>query len=163
MKKLFMLMVAVMMFFIAGAKGPDVTYVSIVGEGVGNGGKPQLTATCAAKKADKVKDDDLRICAVRGVIFNGWADISKASSFQASANHPSLAGGPDAETQHADYFADFFSSGEALKYAEVIADTRKVSKSGKIYHVSQLVTVNVPALRAKLVKDNIIGDLRQGW
>jgi len=163
MKKLMMMLACVMMFVVAGAKAPEVVDVSVTGEGVGNGGRPVLVATCSAKKANKVTDDDIRRCAVRGVLFKGWADKSNTSSFDASINHPAIAGNPDVETMHADYFKDFFESGEAIKYVDVLADTRNVMKSGKLYHVSQMVTVNVQALRAKLEKDNIIKSLRSGW
>lgn len=163
MKKLFMLLALVMMCATSWAKAPDVTDVSAVGEGIGNGGHPLLTVTCAAKKADKVQDDNFKLCALRTVLFKGWTDKSKSSNYESSTSHPSLCGGPDAETANADYFADFFGSGEALKYADVVADTRKVMKSGKLYHVSQMVNVNIPELRKKLEKDNIIKSLRSGW
>lgn len=158
-----MMTACMLVCLLACAKDPEVTSVSIVGEGVGNGGRPIIVATCAAKKADKVTDKDLCTCAVRGVLFQGWADKSNTSTFDASVNHPAVAGNPDVETAHADYFADFFASGEAVKYADVIPDTRKVMKSGKVYHVSQAVSVNVPALRQKLERDNVIKSLRSGW
>lgn len=165
MKKLLMILACVLMCVTAEAKEktPDVVDVSVAGEGIGNGGRPLIVATCSAKKADKVTDSDLRRCAVRGVMFKGWADKSNTQSFDASTNHPAICGNADVETMHADYFKDFFDSGEAIKYADVVADTRKVMKSGKLYHVSQIVTVNVSALRAKLEKDGIIKSLRTGW
>lgn len=163
MKKIVVMLACIVVSLLASAKDPEVTDVSVVGEGVGNGGRPVLTVTCAAKKANKVTDADLARCAVRGVLFSGWTDKSNTSEFDASVNHPAVAGSPDAESAHADYFADFFASGEASKYVNVLPDTRKVVKSGKVYHVSQSVTVNVPVLRQKLEKDNIIRSLRSGW
>lgn len=144
-------------------KAPEVQEISIVGEGIGNGGRPVLVVTCAAKKADKVTFDELCRCAVRCVLFKGWADKSKSASYDSSVSHPALAGNPDVEAQHIDYFNDFFSSGEASKYVDIVEDTRKVTKSGKQYQVSQMVTVNVPALRSKLERDNIIKSLKSGW
>lgn len=166
MKKFFTVLMCIMLCCGVGFskdKTPEVQEVSIVGEGVGNGGRPILMVTCAAKKADKVTLDEIRNCAVRSVLFKGWSDKSKSSSFDSSVNHPALAGNPDVETQHIDYFNDFFSSGEANKYVDIVDDSRKVTKAGKLYHVSQLVTVNVPALRAKLERDNIIKSLKSGW
>ncbi|MDE5786831.1 MAG: hypothetical protein K2H98_09890 [Duncaniella sp.] len=144
------------------AKGPEVTEVSVEGEGVGNGGRPILVVTCAAKKADKVTPDDLRRCAVRGVLFKGYADKSNTSSFDASTSHPALLS-PDKEAGNADYFNDFFSSGAYNSYVDILSDTRKVTKAGKEYYVSQAVQVNVPALRKKLEKDGIIRSLKSGW
>lgn len=163
MKKLFMLFAAVMVCLTAGAKSPQVEDVSVVGESAGNGGRPIVLVTCAAKKAGDVTDADLCRCAIRCMLFKGWTDESKSAGFDSSVNHPAIAGNPDVETQHADYFADFFASGQASNYASVIPDTRKVMKTGKMFYVSQMVTVNVPDLRKKLEKDNIIKSLRSGW
>lgn len=164
MKKLIIFLVCTLMMSAAAtwAKAPQVTEVSITGEGVGNGGRPVLVVTCAAKKAADVSDADLAVCAVRGVLFRGYADASKSSSFDSSTNHPALVGA-DNEAAHADYFADFFGSGAASTYVDILPDTRKVTKVGKVYHVSQMVQVNVPALRAKLEKDGIIRSLKTGW
>ena len=163
MKKL-MLTLGCVMFMAAAAmaKEPEVMEVSIQGEGVGNGGRPILTVTCSAKKADKVTEDDIRRCAVRGVLFRGYADKSNTSNFDASTSHPAIVGA-DKESSYADYFNDFFNSGAANSYVDLIDDTRKVMKAGKVYHVSQAVQVNVPDLRKKLEKDGIVRSLRSGW
>ena len=144
------------------AKEPEVTEISISGEGIGNGGRPILTVTCAAKKADKVTDSEICRCAVRGVLFRGYADSSNTSSFDASTSHPALVD-PDQEAGHADYFNDFFSTGAYNTYVDILPDTRHIMKAGKVYHVSQSVQVNVPALRKKLEKDGIIRSLKSGW
>ena len=144
------------------AKTPEVTEVSLIGEGVGNGGRPIVVVTCAAKKADKVSDDDICRCAIHGILFRGYADQSNTLSFDASTAHSALID-TDKETAYADYFNDFFTSGNYNTYVDVIEDTRKVMKSGKVYHVSQAVQVNVPALRKKLEKDGIIRSLKTGW
>ena len=115
------------------------------------------------QKADKVTAAEICNSAVRAVLFKGWVDKSKSSSFDSSVNHPAIAGNPDVEIQHTDYFNDFFISGEAAKYVDIVEDTRKVTKSGKVYLVSQTVSVNVPALRSKLERDNIIKSLKSGW
>lgn len=163
MKRLLTLLAcALMMAGAMFAKDPEVTEVSISGEGVGNGGRPVLIVTCAAKKPDKVTDDDLRRCAVRGILFRGYADKSNTSAFDASTSHPALVGA-DAESMHADYYGDFFASGAANSYVDILPDTRKVMKSGKIYHVSQKVQVDVPSLRKKLEKDGMLRSLRTGW
>ena len=146
-----MLTLGCVMFMVAAAmaKEPEVMEVSIQGEGVGNGGRPILTVTCSAKKADKVTEDDIRRCAVRGVLFRGYSDKSNTSNFDASTSHPAIVGA-DKESSYADYFNDFFNSGAANSYVDLIDDTRKVMKAGKVYHVSQTVQVNVPDLRKKL-------------
>lgn len=163
MRKLFVMMVcAIMSIGVVMAKAPEVTEVSIAGEGVGNGGRPILIVTCAAKKADKVTDDDLRRCAVRGILFRGYADKSNTSSYDASTSHPALLS-PDAEAGYADYFNDFFESGAYNSYVDVLPDTRRVMKSGKVFHVSNAVQINVPALRKKLEKDGIIKSLKSNW
>ncbi len=163
MKKLVLFLVCMLTLSAASwAKAPQVTEVSITGEGVGNGGRAVLKVTCAAKKAADVTDAELAVCAVRGVLFRGYADASKSSSFDSSTNHPAIVGA-DNEAAHADYFADFFNSGAASSYVNILDDTRKVTKVGKVYHVTQMVQVNTPDLRKKLEKDGIIRSLKSGW
>lgn len=163
MKKLFLLLISTLMMAGASfAKAPQVSVVSVMGEGIGNGGRPVLSVTCAAKKAADVNDAAIAINAMRGIMFRGYADASKSSSFDSSTNHPALVGA-DNEAAHSDYFADFFNSGAASSYVDILPDTRKVSKVGKEYHVTQMVQVNVPDLRKKLEKDGIIRSLRSGW
>lgn len=163
MKKLFLFLAVAFVALASAAKPPVITDVSIVGEGVGNQGRPIIKATCSSKKAADVTDADLIRCAVRGVMFQGWVDKSNTTAFDASTNHPAVCGNPDVEVQHADYFADFFGGNDAAKYAQVLPDTRKVLKNGKEFNVSALVSVNVPALRAKLERDNVIKSLKSGW
>lgn len=163
MKKLLLVLVCAVVAIASSAKPPVITDVSIVGEGVGNQGRPVIKATCSSKKAADVTDADLVRCAVRGVMFQGWVDGSNTSAFDASTNHPAVCGSPDVEVQHADYFADFFGGEDALKYAQILPDTRKVLKNGKVFNVSALVSVNVPALRAKLERDKVIKSLKSGW
>lgn len=163
MKKLLMIIVcAIMACGALQAKAPEVTGVSIMGEGIGNGGRPVILVTCAAKKADKVTDNDLAYFAVRGVLFKGYSDKSNTTSFDASTSHPALIDA-DKEAGYADYFNDFFGTGAYSTYVDIIPDTRKVTKAGKVYHVTQAVQINVPALRKKLEKDGIIRSLKTGW
>lgn len=163
MKKLLMVLLGVVMCLSAGAKDPKVNDVSVEGQGVGNGGRPVLMVTCSAKKAADVTEADICRCAIRCVLFRGWVDKSKSTSFDSSTNHPAVAGNADVESEHADYFADFFASNAPQTYVSIVPDTRKVIKDGKLYYVSQMVSVNVPDLRKKLEKDNIIKSLRSGW
>lgn len=144
-------------------KAPEVTEVSVIGEGVGNGGRVLLSVTCAAKKAEKVTENDLRNAAINCVLFRGWTDKSRSTSFDSSTNHDPIAGNADARTKNADYFNDFLSSNEAFNYVEIVPDTRKVIKNGKLYEVSQTVTVNVKELRKKLERDGIIKGLKRNW
>ncbi|MBD5206927.1 MAG: hypothetical protein HDS79_01450 [Bacteroidales bacterium] len=163
MKRFFLFLIAALITFgTAIAKDPEVTEVALVGEGVGNGGRPIVLVTCAAKKADKVTDQDIRRCALRGILFRGYADKSNTTSYDASTSHPALLT-PDQEAGHADYFNDFFANDAYNAYVDIIPDNRKVMKAGKVYHVTQAVQVNVPGLRKKLEKDGIIRSLKSGW
>ena len=124
----------------------------------------EATKQCYGVAAMAPRDLTDRVrCAVRGVLFKGWTDKSNTSAYDASSNHPPIAGSADRETMNADYFADFFGSGEAIKYVDILPDTRKVSKNGKVYYVSQMVSVNVSELRKKLERDGITKSLKTGW
>lgn len=67
MKKFAVMLACIVVSLFTNAKAPEVTDVSVTGEGVGNRGRPVVVATCAAKKAAKVTDADLARCAVRTV------------------------------------------------------------------------------------------------
>ncbi len=163
MKKILLILTYFLMVYgVVIAKTPEVTEVSIIGEGVGNGGRPIVVVTCAAKKADKVTDDDICRCVVHSILFRGYADQSNTLSFDASTSHPALIDA-DKEAAYADYFNDFFESGNYNTYVDIIEDTRKVMKVGKVYHVTQAVQINIPVLRKKLEKDGIIRSLKTGW
>lgn len=148
---------------IAKEKAPEVAVVNVYGEGIGNGSSAVLNVTCAAKKADKVTDNDLRREAIRAVLFKGWVDKNKSSNGNASSKHPAITGGADNESLFADYYADFLKDGNLENYANIVPEHRRVVKAGKVYHVSGLVTVNVPALSKKLEKDGMIKSLKSGW
>ncbi len=165
MKKVLFALACLLACAVGGAKekAPEVTDLGIVGEGIGNGSAAIVTATCSAKKADKVTDADIARAAVRGVLFTGWTDKAGDAYIDSATKHPAVAGSADAEVQHADYFKAFFESNAPMSYVTILPDTRKVVKSGKVYKVSQTVTVNTSALKAKLQKDGVIKGLRSGW
>lgn len=144
-------------------KAPEVSEVSVFGEGTGNGGRVMLAVTLAAKKTDKITDVDFKNSAIRCVLFRGWTDKSRQSSFDNSVSHNPIAGNADAQAKNQDYFNDFYSSGEAANYVDLVPDTRKVMKNGKLYNVTQTVTVNVSQLRKKLERDGIIKGLKRNW
>lgn len=162
MRKLLFVFASVMITLASLAKAPVVTDVSCSGEGVGRGGRVIVRATCSAKKAADVTDADLIRCAVRAIMFQGWTDGNSMGGYDVSASHNALCGNPDVETQHADYFADFFAANAQSSYAQVLEDTRKILKVGKVYNVSALVSVNSKALRQKLERDHIIKKFGEG-
>lgn len=162
MKKLIFAFACALLALASMAKAPVVTDVSCSGEGVGSRGRVVVRATCSAKKAADVTDADLIRCAVRAIMFQGWNDANSMGGYDVSASHGALCGNPDVETQHADYFADFFAANEQSNYAQVLPDTRKVLKSGKVYNVSALVSINSKALRQKLERDHIIKKFGEG-
>ena len=69
-----------------------------------------------------------------------------------------------AESQHADFFKDFFKeSGIAKNYVSSVSGSRQVTKSGKEYKISTIVTVNKEQLHSDLEKAGIIKGLNSGF
>lgn len=165
MKKILTLIACMLTIFVASAKdnSPEVSEVSAVGEGIGNGGRPMIAVTLSAKKADKITQADFEKAAVRCVLFRGWVDAQSMDGLDTSTRHGAICNNPDVEVQHADYFNDFFSSGEAANYVTVIPDTKRVLKKGKVVEVTETVTVDQRALRKKMERDNIIKKLRRDF
>lgn len=68
------------------------------------------------------------------------------------------------EAQHADFFKDFFKEdGIAKNYVSIVNGSRQVTKSGKKYRVSSVVTVNKEQLHSDLEKAGIIKGLNTGF
>lgn len=137
-------------------KEPEVTDISVVCERAGQSGMQLLAVTCEAKKADKVTNAALINCAIRITLFRGYTSAN-------GVTFKPLCPDPDVKNTRADYFNDFFNSNVPENYGEVIVDTRKVVKVGKMYRVTQNVNLNVGGLRKKLEKDGIIKALGSGW
>ena len=123
---------------------------TIEGAGTGVQGTYLVKVTMSAKKPEDVKDEDLAKCAVHGVLFRG---------FQGDRQHQRpMAGSALSEQQHADFYNGFFQQQYQL-YASTDFGSRSVTKAGKEYKVSALVSVNKDQLRKDLTQQGALRDI----
>ena len=129
----------------------------IEGAGTGTQGTYLVKITVITKDK-KIADEKIASCAVHGVLFRGFSNKELRQS-----QRP-LAGSAMAESQHADFFKDFFKeSGIAKNYVSSVSGSRQVTKSGKEYKISTIVTVNKEQLHSDLEKAGIIKGLNSGF
>ena len=123
---------------------------TIEGAGTGVQGTYLVKVTMTAKKPENVKDEDLTKCAVHGVLFRG---------FQGDRQHQRpMAGSATSEQQHADFYNGFFQQ-QYQSYASTEATSRTVTKAGKEYKVSALVSVNKDQLRKDLTQQGALKEI----
>ncbi len=156
--RLFMVLLACAAFSSVGqAKSKDepiVYYIESAGTGAAGTYLVQVTAT--AKKA-AVSDDDLCYFAVHGVLFRGFQDGTYGSQ-------KPLAGSALAETEHKEFFDNFFSGGAYRTYVTMVSGSRRVVKTAdKRYRVTATVTVQKSQLRKDLEKQGIVKALNSGF
>ena len=94
--------------------------------------------------------------AVHGILFTGIAPTNDKLRLPGV---PAIINDPTIETQHAEYFKTFFADGGPYqRYVSFMANgvPDQVIKIGKEYKVAINVTVQVDALRQRLMDDNIL-------
>lgn len=158
-KKFFLFLVVLLSaVLVVSAKSKDegLNY-ELEGAGTGTQGSYLVKVTVITKDK-KIADEVIARCAVHGVLFRGFTNKELRQS-----QRP-LAGSAMAEAQHADFFKDFFKEGGIAKnYVSSVNGSRQVTKSGKQYKVSAVVTVNKEQLHSDLEKAGIIKGLNTGF
>lgn len=106
-------------------------------------------------KKEKITRQTCMRNAVHGVIFKG---VSGGRASGLNKGHAALC--PDGYTAHADYFDNFFSSGDYMQYVELtnngnIQPEDRIKISSKEYKIGMVCIINFNALRDRLQKDGI--------
>lgn len=128
---------------------------TIEGNGTGAQGTYLIKVTIVSKNKN-TDESTLRKCAVHGVLFKGFTNNNRAQR--------PLAGSQLNESEHADFYKDFFSTnGPAENYASTVDGSISYVKSGKEYKVSAIVSVNKDQLRKDLQAQGIIKGLTNGF
>lgn len=165
MRKTLLLFLAVVFAFgTVAAKRNDEGLVpdyQITGAGMTSDNARQVVVSIMSKKKD-VTDAELAAAAVHGVLFRDYDDATN-SGYGSVASQKSIMCSPSAEAQHIDFFEPFFRNGDAVKYVQIVGDSRRVVKSGKLFKISATVRVNASALRKDLQKQGFIKGLGSGW
>lgn len=111
-------------------------------------------------KIEKITRETCMRNAVHGVIFKG---VPASTSNGLIQGRRAIV--PDGYEAHKEYFDRFFESGDYLQYVELInnGDIRagdRIKLSNKEYKIGMICLINIEALNARLVKDNVAMGLR---
>lgn len=154
MKKLSILFFLILCVTIPGiAKDPEpiIPPYQIKAAGVAPQGYYLVEVTATVPKK-RVSMEEVKKCAVHGVIFKGFAGTSDVQS-----QRPILS--PTVEAQHADYFNAFFANGDYGLYVSAVDPAVKTVKQGKRYLVTGVVSVGKEELRRTLEQAGIVRKL----
>lgn len=123
-------------------------------EGAGTGAQGTYLVKISVLTKDKnISNAEIGKCAVHGVLFRGFADQ------QTKRHQKPLAGNASVESEHAEYFMDFFDTGIANDYIGVISESKSTVKVGKQYRISTIVTVYKDQLRKDLENAGVLRGL----
>lgn len=166
MKKIFTLILALAFLSPAmvSAKKNDeglVPEYQLVGAGMTNDNGTQVQVSILSKKKD-VSDIDLQKAAVHGVLFRDYDDPTN-SGYGSIVAHKAIMGSPTKEKEFIDFFEPFFKNGDCVNYCQLVSNTRRTVKSGKLWKVSAIVRVNTNSLKKDLKKQGMVKGLSTGW
>ena len=138
----------------AGKDEPPIYFIESAGTGAT--GTYLVQVTVLAKRAN-ISDDDICRYGVHGVLFRGFQDGNLGSQ-------PPLAGSALSETEHKEFYDNFFDDGIYRSYVTMVSGTRKVVKTAnRKYRITAIVTVMKSSLRKDLEKQGIIKALNAGF
>lgn len=159
MKKLFLLMMCLLLPLGAMAKDDDLNY-EIESAGVGASGMTLVKVSVYVKKVKNASSELLKKAAVHGIIFRGVS----ASNVTGYSKQRALVTSPAAEEQYADFFDSFFADGgRCMAYATMVNATTETVKVGKEYRVSAVVNVSTDALKKDLKDAGVIKGMVDGF
>lgn len=160
MKRILFSMFGLILAFMTVLAGNDKAIPEYELEGQGTGAQgTYLVKVTVITKDKKISNAQIGRAAVHGVLFRGF------SSKEHRQHQRPLAGSASAESQHPDFFQEFFDlDGGAYKnYVEHVDGSRQVMKSGKQYRVSANVVVRKDDLRRELETAGVIRGLNSGF
>ncbi|MBR1889305.1 MAG: hypothetical protein IJ816_01600 [Alloprevotella sp.] len=137
------------------AKDNPMLHYEIEGAGTGAQGT-YLIKIHVFSKNKKVSEDEVAKCAVHGVLFRGF------SSKEFRQRQKPIAGSALVEQQHEDFFTEFFKTAY-LNYVQAVQGSRVVTKVGKQYRVSVVMSVAKDQLKKDLEAAGIIKGLNNGF
>ena len=129
---------------------------TIEGAGTGVQGTYLVKVTMMAKKANTVTDQDLLRCAIHGILFRGF------TSTENRQHQRPLAGSALNEQQYADFYNGFFQQ-SYQQYGQAVSSSRSVTKVGKEYKITSVVSVTKDQLRKDLTQQGVLKGLANGF
>lgn len=155
MKKLMLLFCAVLTSVFASAAKYEIPTYDIEAAGSGVQGT-YLVRVWVESKNGKVADDVLKLAAIHGVIFRGFAGTTSG----APTARPMCS--PTEEQTKAEYFTALFN-GPYAAFATVVTGSYQRVKASKKYKVGAIVQVQKDELRRELEKSGIVKGLNSGF
>ncbi|MEG1729214.1 MAG: hypothetical protein RR280_06705 [Bacteroidaceae bacterium] len=117
-----------------------------------------VTVSTFFKKSSDIEYDQLRMCAVHGVLFKGFSGSNGCTSQKPLARRASV------EQEKADYFKAFFGDGKVYNtYATVIDGSIRTERIDKLYKVTATINIAKDLLYTDLTKAGIIKGLSSGF
>ncbi|MDE5560254.1 MAG: hypothetical protein K2J00_00375 [Bacteroidaceae bacterium] len=155
MKKIiFLMMTLIATAVCAMSKGDKIPQYDITGAGSGTEGTILVKVYVYAKK---VSDEDLKRCAVHGVVFHG------CSGNNSGARQPAMAA-PTAESDNAAFCERFFASdGQCQNFASIVAGSYDRVKTAKGYKTGAILQIDKSSLRKELEKAGVVRSLSSGF
>lgn len=139
---------------IKGQSSYSIPPYDIVCKGVGNEGSYVAEITTYILKSDRDIDNEIRKAAAHGAIFKGLG------SANGCLGQKPLCSNPDCEIENRAFFEHFFGSGkEYNRYVSIIEGSIRLTRIGKKYCVTAVVSIAKDDLRKLLEQKNIIQSL----
>jgi hypothetical protein len=119
----------------------------------------KVSVYAGAKEVRKTGINELRRCAVHGVIFKGYAGGNGCTPQKPMATNPA------SEQQNAGFFQPFFNRDQAFnKYAsEVKGNAMERTRVGNEFKLSAVINVAKDMLRRDLEAAGVLGGLSGGF
>ena len=133
------------------------TTYEIAGNGDGKNGAYLVKVTAFVKNVKTAKDE-LKRCAVHGVMFRGFTNTVDG----VSAQKPLIAD-PNIEQTKAEFFNAFYTEKAYERYATITEGSFTSAKVKKGYEVSALMLVNKEDLQHYLEQSGIIKGFSNLW
>lgn len=158
MKRRTLLSFLLVLFFgiICNAKGYKISEYSLNGAGTGTNGSYLIRVTGVFKDAKK-RHDDLKMCAVHGVMFRGFDATNGAPS-----QSPLIKDANVEETKSA-FFEAFFAEGKYRNFCTLRESSIQSVKIKGGYEVSALILVDKDRLYKLLEENGIIQGFSNLW
>lgn len=138
------------------AKGYKLPEYNLYGAGQGTNGSYLVKVTGIFKDA-KNRQDELKMCAVHGVMFRGFGATNGLST------QSPLVSNPNVEDTKADFFNAFFSEGKYRNFCTLRESSMQSIKIKGGYEVSALILIDKEALIKYLEGAKIIEGFSDLW
>lgn len=158
MKKAFylQLLLALLFSLSCNAKGYKLPEYNLYGAGQGTNGSYLVKVTAIFKDAKK-RHDDLKMCAVHGVMFRGFGATNGLSAQKALVSNPNIE-----DTQSA-FFEAFFQEGKYRNFCTMRDSSMQSVKIKGGYEVSALILIDKESLIKYLEGAHIIEGFSSLW